>query len=399
MLKREMSFASRLLSAAGALTLVALLAPVAASAEGRSRAASTRSDGGVTQSGTASRDSGPSSSGSSSSSSPSRSATPRYGGARSSSDDGGSLPAVVERHSGSGERTAVPRPAGSSAEGRRPRGGRGSHHGHGGHGTVIIGSGWYWDPWYYGPSYGWGWGWGPWWWGWGPAAVRYDGPYASRAEYGALDLDLSPDDVEVYVDGERVGTVDEYDGWPTYLWLPRGTYDVVFYRQGYGTLARQYSIYGGQVIGVNDRLERGESVRPEDLQSTSTVNRDERLRRNRERQEAAARQEPWRDRASREDYGDEDELYAEREEGDDDEDGPREMARLRLTIEPEDASLYLDGNFLGSAREIANLSAGLVVPAGRHRLEVVRPGYLPEEVAFEGEAGEELELEVELERE
>jgi hypothetical protein len=256
--------------------------------------------------------------------------------------------------------------------------------------VVVIGSGWYWDPWYYGPGYGWGWG--PWWWGWGPAGVRYDRPYRGSGEaYGALDLDLAPDDVEVFVDGERVGIVDEFDGFPTFLWLPRGTYDVVFYREGYRTLARQYSIYAGQVIDVNDRLERGDSVRPEDLPSRSTVNREQRLRRNQEREDAARRREDWRERDRSDAY---DDAY---EPDDDDEDTPGAMARLRLQVTPDDASLYLDGNFLGSAREIAQLSAGLVVPAGSHRLEVVRPGYRPEEVEFDGEAGEELDLEIDLE--
>jgi hypothetical protein len=385
MLKRGFGFRTRLLGVGGALALAILLAPAAASADRSRSAASTRDDGSVTHSGTASRGGG-----SDSGADSTRSAQPRGDSAPSPSGDGWT--AATSEHRGDGERrTAVPRPAGSSAEGRRPRGGRGGgHHGRGG-GVVVVGSGWYWDPWYYGPSYGWGWGWGPWWWGWGPGAVRYEGPYHTRGEYGALDLDLSPDDVEVYVDGERVGIVDEFDGWPTYLWLPRGTYDVVFFRDGYRTLARQYSIYGGQVIGVNDRLERGESIRPEDLQSRSTAIRDERMRRNREREEAASRREPWRER----DNGYDDDREAE----DYQEEGGAEMARLRLTVEPEDASLYLDGNFLGSAREIAQLSAGLVVPSGRHRLEVVRPGYLPEEVTFEGDPGEELELEVSLERE
>ena len=206
--------------------------------------------------------------------------------------------------------------------------------------------------------------------------------------------------MQVYVDGELVGEVDEFDGFPTFLWLPRGTYDVVFYRDGFQTLARQYSIYAGQVIDVNDRLERGDSIRPEDLPATSTVNREARLERNRQRRESARRYEDWRERDRWAEDADEAEI--------EDDDGERaeseelvqggSMARLRLSITPEDASLYLDRNFLGTAREVAQLSAGLVVPPGSHRLEVVRPGYEAEEVRFDGEAGEEVSLQVDLER-
>jgi hypothetical protein len=360
------------------------------------RAVSTRGDASVTVSGSTTR------SNSSGTATRSRSATVGRPAPSPSSASRGTA-----AHSGNNAgRRAVPR---SPSDGVRRRVGDGSHHGGGrGGGTVVIGHGWWYDPWYYGPSYGWGYGWGwasPWYWG--PAAVRYDGPYRSGGGSiaGALDLDLWPDDVEVYVDGEYVGEVDQFDGFPTFLWLPRGTYDVVFYRDGFQTLARQYSIYSGQVVDVNDRLERGESIRPEDLPSTSSTNRDARVERNRQRREAARRYEQWRERAR---YGDdeadeidEDELedLEEELEADGDRAQGGSMARLRLSITPEDASIYLDGNFLGTAREVAQLSAGLVVPPGSHRLEVVRPGYEPEEVRFDGEAGEELSLQVDLERE
>ncbi len=72
-------------------------------------------------------------------------------------------------------------------------------------------------------------------------------------------------------------------------------------------------------------------------------------------------------------------------------------ARLRLDVSPDDASVYLDGNFLGTARELEQLSAGLVVAPGSHRVEVVRPGYQGEEVHFEGIPGQEVPVEVELE--
>jgi len=83
------------------------------------------------------------------------------------------------------------------------------------------------------------------------------------AEKGALNLDISPADAQVYVDGVYVGLVSSFDAWPNYLWLPKGTYDILFYKEGFKTLARQLTIYPGQVIALADRLEPGPSVRPD----------------------------------------------------------------------------------------------------------------------------------------
>jgi hypothetical protein len=387
MLKQAERLAPRLLRGGGLLALLLALAQAAPAEQAKSRAASTRGDAAVTRSGTAGTASR-------------RDAAPA---AATSRDDGGGRHAVARQ----GDREP-------SRDRRRGTG----RHGGGRHDrpvVVIGGGGWYNDPWYWGWGGHWGW-WGPWW-GWGPSGVGYDRPYRGSGEaYGALDLDLWPEDAEVYVDGERVGDADDFDGFPAFLWLPRGTYDVVFYRDGYRTLARQYSIYAGQVIDVEDRLEKGDSVRPEDLPSSSTTNRDARLRRDRERQEAVREREEWRQRQRRDyddDADDDDDADARDDDSDDDGrgsssyDGARStagagggsMARVHLRVTPEDASLYLDGNFLGSAREVGQLSAGLVVTAGDHRLEVVRPGYEAEEVMFEGDAGEELDLQVDLDRE
>jgi hypothetical protein len=43
----------------------------------------------------------------------------------------------------------------------------------------------------------------------------------------------------------------------------------------------------------------------------------------------------------------------------------------RLDVRPDDASVYLDDRFLGSARELRTLA----LPPGPHRVEVVRPGF------------------------
>lgn len=244
-----------------------------------------------------------------------------------------------------------------------------------------VGIGWH----GWGPGWGW-WGWSPYWYGapWGYTVVYPD----PDLRHGALDTDLSPERAEVWVDGQRLGVADDFDGFPRYLWLEAGTYDVVFYLPGYETLARQVTIYAGQVIDVEDRLERGESIHPNDLGPKSHDRRDARLERDRERRRKA--EERW--------SGD-DESWSRRSSRDAPLDARGEPARVRLEVSPEDASVYLDGRFLGTGRDLARLRAGLLVDPGSHTLEVVRPGYAPARRTLEVEAGSDEEVEVELEAE
>jgi hypothetical protein len=225
--------------------------------------------------------------------------------------------------------------------------------------------------------------WDPWWsHGWGLGYTRvYPAP---GARYGALDTDVSPERAEVWVNGEKIGVADDFDGFPSYLWLEPGTYDVAFYLPGYETLARQYTIYPGLVIDVEDRLEKGESVHPRDLFSPRTQERrDARLRFERERREELERRQRG------------DELRSEGRALD----ARGEPGRVLLSASPGDASIYLDGRFLGTARELSRLRSGLLVDPGEHTLEVVRPGFRPLARSFVIVSGTELELDLELEEE
>ena len=312
-------------------------------------------------------------------------------------DGGGS------RDSGGDEgRHAVPRTGGDDSRPdrqpphRRDGGGRG-HRGYWGGG--------HYGGHYYGPGYYWGPSW--WWYFWGPYDYWYPGytarDYRASGDAGALDLDVSPAKTEIYVDGQYIGRVDSYDGWPQYLWLPKGTYDLVLFREGYQTIARQVTIYPGVVMSVDDRMEPGESKRPEDLVTKTHDRRDERIQFERERAERIDRGEradddddnDWRDRRDRwrDRDRDEDDDAEESRRGDDE----GSTGRVRLEIEPEDASVYLDGKFVGTGSDLARLRAGLVLEPGKHRLAVVRPGHRSQEMDFDVKAGEDVELEVELE--
>jgi hypothetical protein len=314
-----------------------------------------------------------------------------------------------------------------------------------------LGLGFAWDyPWGWGPGfYGY---WGPSWYGYNPGygpyypGYGYNGGYdgyggdpngyspgysapapRSRGEMGALDIAISPSDTEVYLNGEYIGRARDFSGWGRgYLWLEKGTYDIVFYKDGYRTLARQVSIYPGLVIKWDDKLEHGQSVRPEDLATKSHERRDSRLQFERDRAEQIDRQqqmqEPppyqgqqapqdnsgwndnWRDRVNR-DRGDRNDNGAtpQRNVQPAPAPGPARAAitsdqygRLRMKVEPDDASVYLDGRFVGTGSDLAGNEAGLLLAPGHHRVSVVRPGHRAEERDLDAVLGKDVDLKVTL---
>lgn len=259
---------------------------------------------------------------------------------------------------------------------------------------------WYGYGGYYGPYGGY---YGPYGGAYGPYGPAWSGRRVND-RMGALDLDLKPGDTQVWLDGQLIGIADRFDGWPGYLWLEEGDYHFVFYREGYRTIAREYRIRPGLVIQVTDRLERGESVPPEELiPPQPTPRRDARVRRNEElRRRAAEAPVVRRDTA---DAAADDALLAG-EEGSDWHDRAPEgtlagddsgVGSLRLTVVPADASVYLDGRFLGTGADVGRLRRGLAVTAGEHLLEVVRPGHAPVARRVVIDDGDDLELEIALE--
>ena len=65
-----------------------------------------------------------------------------------------------------------------------------------------------------------------------------------------------------------------------------------------------------------------------------------------------------------------------------------------LDVQPEDASVYVDDQFRGTGREVRRIR----LRPGRHRLEIVRPGYRVHQDEFVVEPGGRVAVEVILER-
>jgi PEGA domain-containing protein len=72
----------------------------------------------------------------------------------------------------------------------------------------------------------------------------------------------------------------------------------------------------------------------------------------------------------------------------------RTRGELRLDVRPDDASVYVDDRFVGSARELRTLA---LVP-GPHRIEVVRPGFRTVERTVQVRLDVPADVVVELER-
>ena len=139
------------------------------------------------------------------------------------------------------------------------------HRGH--RGPVVVGRGYGYGFGYgYGPSLGFGWGpyWGPW--GYGPYAYGPEGGIdlnvAMMSGYGGVDMDVKPNQAEVWVDGKFIAEAKELDGYPSYLWLKEGVHKIVVYKGGYLRFEEEIEVQRGFKKDLRIRLEEGEALAP-----------------------------------------------------------------------------------------------------------------------------------------
>lgn len=322
-------------------------------------------------------------------------AVPRGGGGGGGGHTGGSHPSPGVSSSGGGTSgsgysggSSSGGSSGSSyspstAERRHPRAGTGRGSGSGGgyypgypgypgyYPPYYPGWGYWGGYWPYG-SYGWYGGyWGyPWGWGgggWGGGGTVYH--YVQR-ESGSVRVLVDPAEARVYVDGYYAGTVDDFDGLFQRLNLSPGRHEIALKLEGYKTHRVKIYVAPESTVKLSYDMEKGSGETFEDLAKGAPE--DERP------VERVEKDDRWRESESR---AREDEALAT-------------GGRLRLSVEPRDASVYVDGAFRGSGREASELR----LAPGRHRIEIVRPGYKTVEREVDVAPGETTTLEVELER-
>jgi hypothetical protein len=191
---------------------------------------------------------------------------------------------------------------------------------------------------YYGPSYGGYYGWrGPY--------VGYG--YAHDGNYGSLRVMVEPDDTEVYVDGYYAGEVDSFDGIFQRLHVKSGRHEIALKRAGFRTHRVRVYVPVGGTLHIRYKMERGTGVDP----TEGVVGAPE---------PAESYAPPTRE--------------TQREEAQESEEAPSatRAGELHLIVKPADAAVYVDGAFRGNADDVAELG----LPPGKHRIEVVRPGYV-----------------------
>jgi hypothetical protein len=120
---------------------------------------------------------------------------------------------------------------------------------------VVVG-GFYYDPFFYDPWYGFG---SPW----GPYPYYYGGRYL--APDASVRVEVKPSDAEVFVDGYYAGIVDDFDGLFQRLHVAPGEHEIELYLQGYRTVKQKLYLAPNNTFKVKYSMEKlgaGEAQEP-----------------------------------------------------------------------------------------------------------------------------------------
>ncbi len=223
-----------------------------------------------------------------------------------------------------------------------------------------------------------------------PYRYGYRHSYLSLRDIGALDLNVRPKKASVYVDGQLVGKVGRFDGFPGYLWLDEGEHQIVLHLEGFETVAKVVEVREGTLTDIRLEMRSGSATPAEEF--FEVVER----KKSRSRVSSPAGPE---DREGPSSYSAPEGESVRARPQRDALDARTRFARMQVEITPDDAAVYLDGRLLGSVSELERLHSGILVDEGTHLLSVVRPGFEDSEVEFEAIAGEEVALKIDLQSE
>ncbi len=204
----------------------------------------------------------------------------------------------------------------------------------------------------------------------GPAA-GYRASRASRTHDGALRLQISPRDAEVFIDGYLMGLVDDFDGTFQRLHLEAGEHTLEVYRAGY-RIGRQKIFIGPhatlRVKYTLPKLGAGDAPEPRPA-ARQVAARGDGPRDRHFPMEGAGPRDPRNDPARRPP------MERPRDHGDR---GPRDhetgYGTLAVHVQPSDAEVLVDGERWDVDRD-GRLQ--LQLASGRHHVEVRRRGSRP----------------------
>jgi PEGA domain len=295
-----------------------------------------------------------------------------------SSSSGGSSDAGARHHSSSSSSSSSSENHGSSssssssssassdasdptpAQRRHPRAGTGTGYTYG-KGYYDNGYGYpYYGSFYFGyPAYYYGYAGYPAYYGQPYYAAAYGSGYPN---VGSLRLIVEPEKTKVYVDSYYAGVADDFDGIFQRLHLSTGRHEITLKLDGYRSQRFRVYVPVDHTIKLHYDMVRGQGEQPDEVVGEPDV---------------AARPVGYA-------------RLGEEEGGP----VPGDAGRLRVDVRPPDSSIYVDGVFRGTARDLD----GMPLPPGRHHIEIVRPGYRTLEQDVEIRSGEPTEVRADLER-
>jgi hypothetical protein len=226
--------------------------------------------------------------------------------------------------------------------------------------TLGFGFGYPYSPWY--GAFGYGYPYGLYGY---PFYPYYGYGYALDVLTASLRLEVKPREAEVYVDGYRAGTVDDFDGVFQRLRLRPGEHSLVLYLDGFHKVEQDIYIGHGATQSVKlemAKLAAGEQTGPRPV-PPPPAEREERYR--------EQPQDPRRGRGAPPP-----DITVQQEP-------PRNFGVLSVNVQPLDAEILIDGSPwtipAGDTRLFVQL------PEGRHRVEIRKAGYATysEEVAVQ----------------
>jgi len=154
---------------------------------------------------------------------------------------------------------------------------------------------------------------------------------------------------------------------------------VEFARDGHMTLRRHLDVRAGMHVRIVEELQKGEGIDPRSSTATPAVP-----------ETPAASRAPAATTTTTGVRTDVERIPPSR--------GSLARGMLRISVEPADAAVYLDGEFLARAGELSRLHGALPVARGVHTVEVVRPGYESRAVEIDVTGDEVERLEITLRR-
>jgi len=146
-----------------------------------------------------------------------------------------------------------------------------------------------------------------------------------------LDLEIEPDDADVYLDGVYQGEVDQFDGHPDYLWVKPGRHTLEFRKRKYQSLRILFEVKADERKRFPQELYKLREGEPKRVELNMLP------------------PSPSKPKA--------------------------QVAFLKFLVEPADAALWIDGAFRGTAGQFDGNPEKAKVSSGTHKIELTRPGY------------------------